>query len=181
MPAGEYIAYLDNEGVLLVASGSVVYRSKPWNPQVRDARFSEFPMNGKVRMLATVEDGWFVATEKNVSFAQMDAADGYSFRHITDSVPPDGAFYKEFHFDEDKPKESQMRVIWASPNGFIEGTSGGGYENHSYPNVALPEGNKGKVFNRNANGTNQYLAVIFNPEDDDNYVAPSLLKNRITP
>lgn len=173
MPAGQYVCFDHNDGCLLVARGSEVFKSKPWNPMVYDKRYGRFPMNGYVRMLCTVEDGWWVGTEKNVSFAKRDDKDNFTFQHINDMAPIDGAFQEGFDFIDG---QSFMYVVWASPDGFVLGRASGRYETLSDPDVVLPSGSHGHVFFRNVSGTDQYLATIFNPEYDDNYNDPNLRK-----
>ena len=102
MPAGQYLCFDHNDGSLLVAVDDQIYKSKPWNPMVYDKRYGQFPMNGYVRMLCTVEDGWWVGTDKNVSFVKRDGEDNFTFQHITDTPPIDGAFKKGYDFEEDK-------------------------------------------------------------------------------
>jgi len=173
MPAGQYLCFDHNDGCLLVARGSEIFKSKPWNPMVYDKRYGHFPMNGAVHMLCTVEDGWWVGTEKNVSFVSRADDDKFNFQHVNDMVAIDGAFQKGYDFIEG---QSFMYVVWASVDGFVVGRAGGRYESLSYPDVVLPSGSHGKVFIANANGIEQYIASIFNPEYKDNYNDPALRK-----
>lgn len=176
MPAGQRLALDHGDGCLLVARGSVIYRSKPFNAEVRDARLSEYPMNGYVRMLACVEDGWWVGTDKHVGFVARDGADNYTFRYITDNPPPDGAFFAGW---ENTENGRRRFVVWASVDGFCRGRAGGVFENLS-ENVALPAGTSGHVFSRNFNGIDQYIAVIRDPTGAESFTAPTLTINTIS-
>jgi len=176
MPAGQYIAFDYGDGAFLSARESVIYRSKPYNAETRDIRYSEFPMDGYIRMLACVEDGWWVATDKHVSFVQRDGGDGFTFVHISDNVPPDGAFEAGWEDGEDTQRRY---VTWVSADGFCVGHAGGKYENIS-PDTALPTGSSGKLISRTHNGISQYIAVIHNPEGSDKFTAPSLNVNTIS-
>lgn len=176
MPAGQYLAYDMGDGSLLSASEYTIYRSKPYNAEVKDDRFSMFPMDGYVRMLACVEDGWWVATEKHVSFVRRDGMDGFTFVHISDNPPPDGAFEAGW---EEFEGVKRRYVAWISVDGFCVGLAGGKYENMS-PDTALPTGSTGKLFRRTLNGIEQFVAIVHNPEGAESYTAPSLNVNTIS-
>ena len=176
MPAGQYLAFDHGDATLLCASGSVIYRSKPHYADVRESRLSEFPMDGYVRMLGTVEDGWWVATEKHVSFVQRDGDEGFTFVHISNNVPPDGCFTAGW---EETEGGQRRYVCWATVDGFCVGRAGGRYENIS-PDVALPTGDSGRLFSRTHNGIRQYIAVINGPEGAENFTAPTLTVHSIT-
>lgn len=171
MPAGQYLSFDPTDNVLLSAAGSVVYRSKPHNVEVRDTRLSEFPMDGYVRMLAAVEDGWWVATDKHVSFVRYVGEEGLAFQHISDSPPPDGCF----RVDRVDTKDSSRReVVWASEDGFCIGRSGGVYENISFDQVRLPTGSSGRLFRREFRGIDQYIAVIREASESNIYTTDDL-------
>jgi hypothetical protein len=168
MPAGQYVAFF--RGCLFVASGSVLYVSKPYNAEIRDERFSEFPMDGYIRMLAPVEDGLWIATEKHVSFMQGKGQDEFDFIHKSDFVPPDGCF--GYGFSRGIPT-SEMIVWWAA-DGFITGKAGGAYVNLSQEQVRLPFAEKGYCFRKEDNGFYQYVAVLQNTEQGNIFVPASL-------
>jgi hypothetical protein len=177
MPAGQYLAFDHGDNALLVAAGSTVFRSKPYNIERREQRLSAYPMNGYIRMLACVGDGWYVATDKHVSFVQRSGAEELVFQHVTDAAPPDGGFSAGWEEDE---KGVRRVVRWISQEGFCRGYAGGRYENLSYPDVATPTGTSGRVFHRVLNGIDQYVAVVRGPENRNAFTAPTIALNSIT-
>lgn len=167
MPPGQYLAFAN--GILYVASGPVVFASKPYNVERRDTRYSEFPMNGYIRMMAAVEDGIWAATERRVFFISGGGSDVFTYLDVTDHVPPDGAFWVGWERVGDAIRRA---VVWVSTEGFCMGLAGGKFELLS-TDVALPTGSSGRVFSRTINGIPQYIAVINNPEGSEAYTAPT--------
>jgi hypothetical protein len=156
MPAGEHVAFLAAEGTLFTANGNMLYRSKPYNCMVRDSRYSEFPMDGSVRMLGAVEDGIWLATDKHVGFIQFDGDNEYRFIFKDSSVPANGCYGTTFVKGTEKPE----RLVYWAANGFFEGKAGGQLVNRSEPLVRLPAGISGSCFRREHRGWYQYVAVI---------------------
>jgi hypothetical protein len=159
MPAGQYLAFF--KGSLLVARGSVLYVSKPYNAEIRDERFSEFPLDGYIRMLGTVEDGIWLATDNGVYFLGGAGAEEWTMQNRSDQVPADGCFGSGFVREKE---EIRQLVYWAA-DGFYEGRAGGALENLSEGLVRLPKGITGECFRREADGMTQYIAVIHGAED----------------
>lgn len=175
MPAGQYLGFYN--GTLYAASGSVLYASKPWNAEVYDPRYGVFPLPGYIRMLAAVEDGLWLATDQQVAFIRGGGASEFKYTERSDQVPPDGGFSVGYEGDE---KSSRRVVRWVSKDGFCRGYAGGSFESLSYPDVALPTGSAGKCFHRVNNGTDQYIAVIRNPEGAESFTPPPLTVTTIT-
>jgi hypothetical protein len=127
-------------------------------------------MNGHIRMLAPVEDGLWIATEKNVSFMNGFGTDEFEFVHKSDFVPADGCFgYGYLRGD----KNSEMQVWWAA-DGFITGKANGAYENISQDQVRLPSGEVGYCLRTEQDGYYQYIAVIPKAENGNIYIPPTL-------
>lgn len=175
MPAGQYLAFFN--GCLVVAAGSVLYVSKPWNAERRDSRMSEFPLNGYIRMVGAVTDGLYVATEAGVAFLAGGGVDDFTYRKISNDTPADGCFSTGF---EQVGNSKQPLVRWASPEGFCIGRSGGQYENLSKDRIVLPSGSRGRHFHVDDNGNERHIAVIHDPTLTGAYVAPELTVNTIT-
>jgi len=174
MPAGQYLGFY--KGTLYVANGTIVTASKPHNIERRDERYSMFPMNGYIRMLAAVEDGLWVATDQRVAFVQGGGPDEFTYTDVTDNIPPDGGFSVGW----EEEGEGVRRVVrWVSKEGFCTGRAGGAYESLSFGDVALPPGASGHCFRRDNNGIKQYVAVIREPGEDDSFVPPVLAINAI--
>jgi hypothetical protein len=176
MPPGQLIAYDHTDNILLVATSGVLYKSKPYNAEVSDGRLNKFPFDGYVRMIATVEDGWWVATDKRVGFVSRDGGDDYTYKHVSDEPPPEGCFTSGW---EEVEGGSRRFVTWASPDGFCVGRSGGSYINLS-DGVSLPSGSRGYLFDRDYNGTKQFISVVHDPENTGKFVPPTLTVNTIT-
>jgi len=173
-PAGQYIAL--HKGCLYVLKGSILYVTKPHKIEVMDSRYCTFPMAGYGRMLGAVEDGVWIATEKEVGFIHGKSVDGLEYEHITDSVPADGCFEM---ITEEGEEEVESFILWASPEGFCKGTSGAKYTNKSFKDCTLPGGEYGSFFTRFNNGIRQYIAVIHKPDMERNYTAPDLNTNEV--
>lgn len=174
-PAGQYLAFYN--GTLYIANGSTIIATKPWNAERTDERYNTFPMNGYIRMLAAVEDGLWVATDREAGFITGGGPEEFQYVFKTKHTPPDGAFST----DTEETAGAVSKVVrWVSKEGFCEGRSGGAYSNLSVGDVALPTGTSGACFHRNNNGTNQTVAVIRNPEGADDFTGPTLTINSIT-
>lgn len=173
MPAGQYLAFY--RGSLVVASGSTLYVSKPWNAEERDTRYSQFPMSGAVRMLGAVEDGLWVATDKHVVFLSGQGPDEWTYQERSAKVPADGCFGTGFAVEG---KETVMRVYWAA-DAFYEGRAGGSLTNLSDGRVRLPSGSSGLCFSRENNGISQVIALIRSPEDGNISVDDDLSVNTL--
>lgn len=169
MFAGRFLAFW--QGMLWVANGNLLGFSLPGNATTRDNRFCRIPMDGTLRMLAGVEDGLWVATEKHVSFITGRGPDDLQFRHVSDKVPPYGGFYWGY---EEREGGSSRVVAWVSEDGFCEGRAGGAYRNLSQGKVSLPSGSEGLVAHREHKGMSQYLAVIREPVAGNVYQPDSL-------
>jgi hypothetical protein len=159
MPAGQYLAFYN--GLLIVASGSTLYVSKPWNAEVRDSRVSEYPMNGYIRMLVAVENGLWVSTDKSLGFISGPSPEEWSYRERSDQVPPDGCFGSGTVRDG----ATITKIAFWAADGFYEGKAGGVLENLSQDRSRLPAGPSGLCMRREADGLVQYIAVIQSPED----------------
>ena len=167
--AGQYLVFY--RGVLYVARDNILFASKPWNIEVMDERLCQFPMEGHIRMLASVTDGLWIATEKNLGYIAGKAIDEFEYSFMTDVVPPDGAFTREI---EDRNGELVNIVTWASEEGFCQGEDHGQYKNVSGTEIALPKAASGKVFRQFNNGIRQYIAVLYGPDYTRTYTAPDL-------
>jgi len=177
MDAGQFIVYDDFDNTLLVARNNIVSRSKPYNPQVLDRRYSDFPVLGNITMLGIVEDGWYIGTENGVAFIERSTGasqsiadnDGFIYKDISSVGPINGAFTHGYDYND---KTRSRFAAWASKDGILVGRAGGTVENLSYPNVAIPHGTSGKLFYREINGVFQFIAVI--RELGDSYAPDSL-------
>lgn len=165
MPAGQFLHYDIYDNVLLVAENNVIHRSKPYNPQVIDRRISDFPLAGEVTMIGAVEDGWYIGTTTGVAFARRGSGqsqstsdnDTFEYLDISSTPPTHGAFVTCFEYVE---KGRERVTAWVSKDGLIVGSKGGEIKNLSYPATVIPEGQSGKLFYREINGTFQFIAVI---------------------
>lgn len=175
MPAGQYLSFFN--GCLVVASGDVLYASKPWNAEIRDSRLSEIPLGGHVRMLGAVTDGLYIATGAGVAFLSGGGADDFVYRKISDTPPVDGCFSTGFEQEGDA---QQPVVRWASPEGFCIGRNGGQYQNLSKDRIVLPSGSSGRHFRIDDGGNERHIAIIHDPTLTGAYVAPELTVNTIT-
>lgn len=172
---GQYLAFF--RGVLYVASGSILYASKPYHVEVMDERYCQFPMNGHIRMLGAVEDGIWIGTEKTIGFMPGKGVDEFEFNHVSDNACPDGCFLVT---TEETDDGNQTYVTWVSKEGFCQGTDGGDYANLSGNDIALPEGTTGHLFRFFNDGIRQFIAVIHGPEYDRTYSVPDLNTNERT-
>lgn len=175
LPAGQYLAFLN--GVLVVAAGDTLFPSKPYNVERMDARFSGFPLDGYIRMLGAVEDGFWVGTDKSVGFIRGASPEEWTYTVVTDAVPIDGCFYVGFEGTENT---ATPVVYWASEDGFCVGRGGGRYTNVSEGQVRLPTGRRGFCVRKDTNGFEQYIAGIRNPSDSNIYSPDPLVINTHT-
>jgi hypothetical protein len=163
-PASTYLEFFN--GCLVGAKDNIITVSKPYNAEVVDARLCSFPLDSNIRMLAAVEDGLWVSTDTTLGFISGAGSDEFSYQTYGGNIPPDGCFGKRSIF---KDTEEEKIVYWAS-DGFYEGRKNGKIINVSQDNVRLPVAAKGRCFFRAVNGVEQYIANLFDAEDNNIYV-----------
>jgi len=170
MSSGQFCVYDDFDNTLLVARNNVISRSKPYNPQVLDRRYSDFPVLGVITMLGIVEEGWYVGTDEGVAYVERSTGasqsisdnDGFTYKDISPVAPIHGCFLNGYDYND---KTRKRFAAWASKDGIIVGRTGGEVDNLSYPNVAIPEGTTGKLFYREIDGIFQFIAVVRGSSD----------------
>lgn len=171
---GRFLAFWN--GILWVAHNNLLGFSLPYNIATRDTRLDLIPMDGGIRMLAAVEDGLWLATDKHVSFIKGSGPDDLQFVHVSDLVPAHGCFSVGY---ESGDKDSSRVVRWASQDGFCTGRAGGAFMNLS-PDTALPTGSQGICIEKVDNGITQYIAVIRDDVDGGElYTADTLVINSV--
>jgi hypothetical protein len=152
-PAGQLIEYL--LGKVYVASGQYVFPSKAFSYELFD--FEDFlPFDGIVTLLGAVEDGIYASDGKKTYFIE----DGKK-RH--DGLPhaaiPGTMVYADLATIGDG-SISGKGLIWASDKGIILGMKGGVTKNLTEANYVYDSASWGAGLFRQANGINQYIALL---------------------
>lgn len=175
MPAGQYATM--HRGCLVVACKDILYVSKPHKPEIIDERYCMFPMAGYIRMLGGVNTGIWTGTEKGIGFITGDHVDNYKYDSVTNHACPDGAFLLT---TEENDQKVDNLVAWISEEGFCQGRENGTYRSHSHPNMALPTGSSGVLYERFNNGIRQYVAVVHQPESQRTHTGADIAVNTVT-
>lgn len=175
MPAGQFLVYDNFDKCLLVVENNVIHRSKPYNPQIIDRRFSDFPLTGDIGFVGVVEDGWYIGTTHGIGFAAR-TEDGFTYRDISSVPPIRGCFYNGYEYME---KNRRRICAWASKDGISVGYANGEIKNLSYPTTAIDDGTSGKLVYRENNGFFQFIAIIRNNTDGYKHTKPTMTVNSV--
>lgn len=151
MPAGQHIAH--HAGRLLVAVGSAVIYSEPFQPHLRDEAkgFELFP--APITCLAAVEGGVFVVADKTYFIAGGFPAQ--AVRAVLDYGSPD----QQPGYREDGGAH------WMSSKGVVSVTSSGEISSLQESRVAMSADGAAATLYREADGMETIIAALASPSD----------------
>lgn len=155
-PAGTCLAHYN--GHALVASGSRLYFSEPYAPELFDLRRG-YRFSSPVTLVAPVEDGIYLGTETEVIFLEGRDVTELAYRSRCDY----GAIFGTLAYspaDDISPKAQGKAAIFATAQGICAGFDGGQIMNLTQERFNYPVTRRGAAVVRNYGGSVQYLVVL---------------------
>lgn len=154
-PAGQFVAWY--RGHMLVASGSVLWRSMPFRHELfmLDKAFNVFAAD--INLLAPVNDGVYIGADKTY-FLSGKSPDAWGLNRVAEyGAIPGTASYP---VAEAGYAGEGIVALWASERGHCAGGDGGAFRNLTESRFSYPTAQRGAGIMRQLKGLNQYLAVL---------------------
>lgn len=159
-PAGDVIGY--HAGRLYIGQGDVLWHTDPLQYHHVDARHGYVPVNGQVTMLATVEGGLFVGTDRETVFLEGTDPAQMFVRHRSASAVLRGSLVflpGALVFDGSLPIS---RVpFWTSATGVCAGLPDGSVREITAKRFTVPSAVRAAGGFKQRDGSMQYLANLF--------------------
>jgi len=164
-PAGQCLGY--HAGSALVASGSRIYPSQPFAPELFDLRRA-MPMPDRVSMIAPVKSGVFVGTGTSIVWLAGADFKALDYRKVAAyGVIPGTLAYCDASVIGDGSRKG-VAAMWASTRGLCVGFDDGSLENLTQTRFAYPVQERGTAIVRQHRGMNQFIAVLQGVETPGN-------------
>jgi hypothetical protein len=159
-PAGHTVGFY--AGRSYVGQGSVLFYSDPYEYELFDLGRNFIQFEGPIRIFAPVNDGVFVATDRQTFFL----AGREPSEFVSSLVLPFGGVQGTLTYprnDEITDRGVQgIAAMWVSHAGVCLGTTGGGLVNMTGDRYELPTVVKGGGLFKMRSGTPQYVSTLFN-------------------
>lgn len=162
-PAGSIVEV--HGGRAFVVDGSVVWYSDQYALETfrKATNFLQFP--GPVQLFASVEDGVFVATDKETWFLSgLDAPAMSLDKRLNYGAVPGTAFKFDGQGlvdpEKEQPAAAVPSVVWTTPYGVVSGTKGGTLWNMTEDRFSFPAAQRGAGLVRLDRGYTTYLAAL---------------------
>ena len=161
-PAGEHIAYW--RGWMLVSSGSRLYPSEPYAPELFDLRKS-VPFLDAITMLAPEHSqqggGVWMGTNSQIIWLTGDSPEAWAYQTAASyGVIPGTLAYGDGELIGDASLAGTMIPFFASKGGLCAGLPGGKLLNLTQSRFAIPIQDVGAAIVRRHRGTAQLLVTM---------------------
>ena len=168
-PAGDHIAYWN--GYALVASGSRLYPSEPYAPELFDYR-KAVPFLGSIAMVAPVDDGVWIGTDTQIIWLTGDSPATWSYKPKSDyGVIPGTLYFADAGLIGEGQATGEMAAYFASKRGLCAGRIGGSLVNLTEHRFAYPVMDRGAGVVRRHRGINQFVVSLRGTEAAGNVAA----------
>jgi hypothetical protein len=163
-PPADMLAYFN--GHILVASGSRLYPSEPYAPELFDWRRAQ-PFASRITLVAPVEDGVYLGTEGQIIFlAGKDPASWVFQPKFSYGVIPGTLAYGDA---ADLGGEMKgPAAMFATADGIVAGLNGGTIVNLTSDRFRYPVTKLGAGIVRGSDGVTQYVATLQGAGTTDN-------------
>lgn len=188
-PAGTLVR--EYNGVVYVVSGSTVYYSDAYEPELfrQEKNFLQFP--GRVVLFEAVNDGiyvgtadaggddaestgsvWFLAGGRPDKFVSSDLFDYGAIENTT--VRTDASYFETEQAGETAGEQAYPIVIWSTRHGACVGRNGGAVSNLTEAKYSFPTAQRGAAFIRQDRGYVSYVVTLQGYGERTNaYVIPT--------
>ena len=168
-PAGDHIAYAN--GYMLVASGSRLYPSEPYAPELFDYRKAA-PFLDRVTMVAPVKGGVWIGLDSQIVWMTGDTPEVWDYKAAADyGVIPGTLWFADAGVINDGQATGEMAAFFASKRGLCVGLPGGRLVNLTEQRYAYPSMDRGAGIVRRHRGINQFLVTLQGTEVAGNVAA----------
>jgi hypothetical protein len=163
-------------GRLYHAINNTIFCTDVFDLEHSDIRFKRvLTVRSSITMIRMVEDGLYVGSEDQVHFLRGNDIQegGFDLEIVTDYgciLGTDISTTSDF-FPEAKAKG--LVIVWTSPRGICTGSNSGGFINHSYNIVSIPEATSGCAFLRDISGFRQYVVTLNSSSEYNPYPQPT--------
>lgn len=148
MPPGDIVRY--HKGRLLVASGNTLFYSQPYATGLYDPTRGYIPFPEPITMVAPVQSGVFVSTDKTYFLA----GDDIEKSEVIERLPFAAVF------GTDTRSEHDESVWWYSEHGTVQGTPEGEVEVVNFRNVVPTQAQSGASLYREQDGMRQIISSL---------------------
>jgi hypothetical protein len=157
-PAGDFIAHWN--GWLLVASGTRLYPSEPYAPELFDLRRA-VPFLDNITMVAPVDEGVWIGTGTQVIWLTGASPEAWKYRVAAEyGVIPGTLSYTESELLGDGSVRGEVVAFFATTRGHCVGRVGGAFANLTQDRYAYPAMDRGASVVRRHRGTAQFLVTL---------------------
>lgn len=168
-PAGDHIAYF--KGWMLVASGSRLYPSESYAPELFDVRKS-IPFADRITMVAPAKDGVWLGSSNQVLHMTGDSPEAWVFRVVAEyGVIPGTLTYGDGELLGDGSAAGEQVAFFASKRGLCAGLPGGRLTNLTESRFAYPSMDRGASIVRRHRGIVQMVTTLQGTEVAGNVAA----------
>lgn len=155
-PAGDVVTSYN--GRTYVASGNVLYLSKPFAPELFDLRHN-FPFSAAITLVAPMNDGIYVGTEKEIVFLSGNGPEEFRAQNkATYGVIPGTLSYTVAA--DFTPDAAGFAAVFATTTGICYGLNGGTFHNVTRDKFMFPATERGAGLVRRHGGMVQYLTSL---------------------
>lgn len=159
-PAGQVVGLYG--GRSYIAQGSVLFYSDPFEYELFDLRSNFIQFESNIRIFAPVNDGVFIATDKETVF--LTGRDPKEFVSIT--VLNHGGVQGTLVYPSNDKLTAEgvqgIAAMWVSRVGVCLGTTGGNLVNLTGDRYEMSAARKGGGLFKMRDGTPQYVSTLFN-------------------
>jgi hypothetical protein len=168
-PAGDHIAYWN--GYALVASGTRIYPSEPYAPELFDYR-KAVPFLDSVLMIAPVKGGVWVGTGSQIIWVTGDTPEKWDYKVVAEyGVIPHTLCFSDDKVLGDGNASGDVAAFFASKRGLCIGRVGGSLINATESRFAYPVMDRGAGIVRRHRGINQFVVSLQGAETAGNVAA----------
>jgi len=150
-PPGQLLTYLN--GIIYIASGSMVWHTDPLNYNLADNVGSFFMHPQRVTLLAAVPDGLYISAERTYFYSGVGTED-VRRREVLPYKAVEGAVTQVVDSTD---------VMWFSERGFVRGAVGGQVKNLTEDQLAVPSYATGAMGIDIAEGHQSAIALLSTP------------------
>lgn len=163
-PPGDFVA--ESRGHLLVATGSYLYPSEPYSPELFDLR-RRVPFEDVITMIAPINDGsrmrmhgLYVGTRSHLIWVQGDSPTNWEYRVLAQyGVIPGTLFFGDGDLLGGGDSKEKI-AYFATERGLCAGKIAGNFVNLTESRFAYPIQQYGAGVVRRHRGTAQYLCTM---------------------
>lgn len=177
-PFGQLVTYYN--GRLYIANGSDVYCTDAFDRSLNvcdGRRYLIFSLDNPITLLAFVDDGIYVGSNKEIAFLQGEdpySESAFTVNRVSNYGAIFGTQWKTTGSYIPVAKAGGSCVVFTSDRGICVGANGGNLVNLSLNKVSLPIATVGASLLREQNGLYHYLVALNKTSINNQYIKPTI-------